>query len=81
MPSLSELPGEVKRPRLLKALKRLGFSIDEKGGNGSHYKAVWPATQKSVTVPCHLPKHVLKYVLVEIERYSGLTWEDIRKEI
>jgi hypothetical protein len=81
MPSLSELPGELKRPRLLKALSRLGFLIDEAGGNGSHYKATWPATQKSVTIPQNLPKQSLRYVLIEIEKYSGITWEMISAEL
>ncbi|MEY4744356.1 MAG: hypothetical protein RL272_301 [Candidatus Parcubacteria bacterium] len=81
MPPLSELPGEIKRPKFLKALMRLGFVIDEVGGAGSHYKATWPSTQKSVTIPHKLPKHTLRYVLVEIEKYSGLTWEQIRQEL
>ena len=59
MPSLSELPGELKRPKLLKALQRLGFVIDETGGSGSHHKATWPSTQKSITVPQYLPKQTL----------------------
>lgn len=81
MPSLSELPGELKRPKLLKALQRLGFVIDETGGAGSHYKATWPRTQKSVTIPQNLPKQTLRYVLIEIEKYSGLTWDEIRAEL
>ena len=78
MPSLSGLPGELKRPKLLKALERLGFIIDETGGSGSHYKATWPPTQKSLTIPQHLPKPSLRYVLIEIEKYSGITWDQIK---
>ncbi|MEK7103491.1 MAG: type II toxin-antitoxin system HicA family toxin [Patescibacteria group bacterium] len=81
MPSLSELPGEIKRKQFINALRRIGFVIDEIGGNGSHYKAVWPRTHKSVTIPAYLPKQVLKYILKEIESQSGITWEDIQKEL
>ena len=77
MPSLSELPGELKRKKLIKALRRLGFDIDLSGGDGSHCKAIWPATQKAVTLPQKMPKQVLLYVLKEIEQYSGVTWEQI----
>lgn len=81
MPSLSQLPGEIKRKKLTRALTRLGFLIDEKGGNGSHYKAVWPRTQKSVTLPYDINKHTLYYLLQEIEKVSGATWDDIKNEI
>ena len=81
MPPHSELPGELKRKKFTKALRRLGFSIDERGGDNSHYKATWPPTQKSITIPYKLPKEVLSYVLKEIERYSGMTWDDIRREL
>ncbi len=81
MPSLSELPGEIKRKQFIKALRRLGFVIDESGGNGSHYKAFWPTTHKSITIPSHLPKQVLKYVLKEIEACSDHTWENIREKL
>ena len=81
MPSLSELPGEIKRKKFTKALKRLGFLIDKTGGDGSHYKVIWPNTQKSVTVQAKLRKDVLYYVLKEIEEISDITWEDIRKEL
>ncbi len=47
MPPLSELPGEIKRKKLIRALERVGFIINKTGGAGSHVKAVWPATQKS----------------------------------
>jgi predicted RNA binding protein YcfA (HicA-like mRNA interferase family) len=80
MPSLSELPGEIKRKKLTKALSRLGFIIDETGGNGSHYKAVW-RNEKSVTLPYNLQKHTLKYILKEIEEISGITWEQIKEEL
>ena len=81
MPSLSELPGEIKRKKFIKALSRLGFFIDRRGGNGSHYKAIWPATQKSITIQSKLRKDVLYYLLKEIEQYSGKTWDDIKKEL
>jgi predicted RNA binding protein YcfA (HicA-like mRNA interferase family) len=81
MPSLSQLPGEIKRKKLTKALTRLGFVIDEKGGNGSHFKALWPRNQKSVTLPQDISKYTLYYLLKEIEITSGITWEDIQKEL
>ena len=59
MPSLSKLPGEIKRNKLTKALKRLGFVINKSGGVGSHYKIIWPATQKSITLQTKLRKDVL----------------------
>jgi len=81
MPSLSDLPGEIKRKKFIKALTRLGFLINKWGGDGSHYKAIWPKNEKSITIPSKLPKQVLDYVLKEIENYSGINWEDIGKEL
>ena len=81
MPSLSQLPGEIKRKKLTKALVRLGFVIDVKGGDGSHYKALWPKTQKSITIPQDINKYTLYYLLKEIEVASGITWDDIKNEL
>lgn len=81
MPSLSQLPGKINRKKFLRALIRLGFDISERGGNGSHYKATWPANQKSITLPKDLRKDVLYYVLKEIETCSNIAWEDIRKNL
>jgi len=81
MPSLSQLPGEIKRKKFTKALVRLGFIIDKKGGDGSHYKVIWPATQKSVTIQTKLRKDVLFYILKEIEGITDITWDDISKEL
>ncbi len=81
MPSLSQLPGDIKRKKLTKALTRLGFVIDEKGGDGSHYKALWPKTQKSITIPQEISKYTLYYLLKEIEMAAGLKWEDIKNEL
>lgn len=81
MPSLSELPGEIKRTKFIKALKRLGFIIDTSGGDGSHYKAIWPKNEKVIVIPAHLPKQTLRYVLKELEIICGLCWEDIRREL
>ena len=63
MPSHSELPGEIKRSKFLKICKRLGFVIDKKGGDGSHFEVVWPKNNKMVTVPENLPKQTLKYII------------------
>ena len=81
MPSLSELPGEIKRRKFIKALVRLGFVIDETGGAGSHYKATWPQSQKSITIPYRLPKQTIYYLLKEIEKYSSKTWKDIQNNL
>lgn len=81
MPSLSQLPDGIKRKQLVRALTRLGFIIDEKGGDGSHYKAIWPKNNKSLTLQYNFRKDVLYHVLKEIEKISGLTWEDIKKEL
>jgi predicted RNA binding protein YcfA (HicA-like mRNA interferase family) len=81
MPSLNDLPGDLNRKKLSKALERLGFSISTKGGKGSHFKATHIKTQKSITIPSRLDKQVLKYVLKEIEECSGVTWEQLRPEI
>lgn len=81
MPSLSDLPGEIKRKKFIKALKRLGFVISKSGGDGSHYKATWPRTEKSITIQYRLRKDVLYYLLRKIEEYSGITWDDIKKEL
>jgi hypothetical protein len=81
MPPRSELPGSIHRISFLRALVRLGFEIDEKGGDGSHCKATWPPTQQCVTIQQRLDKDVLYYLLKEIERHSGITWEEIQKEM
>lgn len=81
MPSFSHLPGEIKRKKFIKALLRLGFIINKTGGEGSHYKAVWPKREKTIIIPSKLRKDVLYYVLKEIEEYAGLTWDDIAKEL
>ncbi|MEK7653110.1 MAG: type II toxin-antitoxin system HicA family toxin [Patescibacteria group bacterium] len=81
MPSRSELPGSLKRKKLIKALSRLGFSIDKSGGDGSHYKVECPGSCKMVAIPYDLRKDVLYYVIKEIEKYSDITWDDIKKEL
>ena len=81
MPSHSELPGEIKRRKFIKALKRLGFIINTKGGDGSHIKAIWPSTEKSITLPSKIRKDVLYYILKEVEQYSKITWNEIKKKL
>lgn len=81
MPSLSQLPGNLARKKFIKALARLGFVISKKGGDGSHFKIIWPKNNKSVTVQKDIRKDVLYYLLKEIETISGVTWEDIKKEL
>jgi hypothetical protein len=81
MPSRSQLPGELKRKKFLLALIRCGFNIDMTGGDGSHCKATWPKNQKSITIQSELRKDVLYYLLKDIEKHSGITWDDIRKHL
>ncbi|PIR05543.1 hypothetical protein COV56_02230 [Candidatus Kuenenbacteria bacterium CG11_big_fil_rev_8_21_14_0_20_37_9] len=81
MPSLSELPGEIKRRKFIRALKRLGFEIDKRGGGGNHYKATWPKTQKCIIIQSKLRKDVLYYLLKEIQEYSGVTWDEIKNNL
>jgi predicted RNA binding protein YcfA (HicA-like mRNA interferase family) len=81
MPSRSQLPGNIKRRKFINALVRCGFEIDTSGGDGSHYKATWPKNQKSVTIQSDLRKDVLYYLLKEIEKYSGVTWDDIKNNM
>ncbi len=81
MPSLSELPSEIKRKKFTKALDRLGFVVNSTGGKGDHYKAIWPKNGKAIIIQSELRKDVLRYLLKEIEQISGITWEDIRKNL
>ena len=81
MPSRSELLGEIKRKKFTRALQRLGFVINEKDGDGSHVKALWPTNQKSITIPKRLEKDVLYYILKEIETYTDVSWEDIKTRL
>jgi predicted RNA binding protein YcfA (HicA-like mRNA interferase family) len=81
MPSLSELPGSLNRKKFIKALRRLGFGIDTSGGSGSHIKVECPRNGKSISIQTDLRKDVLKYLLKEIESYSGVTWDDIKKQL
>ncbi len=79
MPSRSELPGEIKTRKFIRALRRVGFDIDMSGGNGSHFKIIWPTTEKSLTIQSSLRKDVLHYTLKEIEEKFGITWEQIQQ--
>lgn len=80
MPSLSELPSDLKRNKLIRALIRLGFRVDKSGGEGSHYKIICP-DEKVVVIQYKLHKIMLREVLKEIERYSGITWKQIKREL
>lgn len=65
----------------MKALIRLGFEINTRGGDGSHIKIIWPKTQKSLTIPEDLRKDVLYYIVKEIEAMCEVTWDEIKKEL
>ena len=79
MPSLKKLPGSINRNNFTKALCSLGFEISKKGGKGNHYKATYISNQKSITIPSNLHKQVLYYLLKEIKKHTGVTWDDILK--
>lgn len=79
MPSRSELPDSLSRRKFLKALSKLGFEINYRGGRGDHIKIICVRTQKSVTVDLDLRKDVLHYLLKQIEEISGITWEQIKE--
>jgi predicted RNA binding protein YcfA (HicA-like mRNA interferase family) len=81
MPPRSDLPGSLPRKKFLRALERLGFKIDLAGGNGSHCKATWPATQSCVTIQERMDKDILYYLLKEIEKHSGVTWDKIKRNL
>lgn len=81
MPSLSELPSDVTKERFVRALGKVGFEISKKGGKGSHYKAIWPASQKFVTIQYDFRKDVLYKILKQIETMSGISWEEIKEHL
>ncbi|MEY4723161.1 MAG: hypothetical protein RLZZ324_674 [Candidatus Parcubacteria bacterium] len=80
MPPLSELPGDLSREKFLNALRRVGFIVDMRGGNGSHCKVEWK-NGKEFPVKKDINKYVLKYLLKEIEEATGVTWERIKEEL
>ena len=81
MPSLSELPSNLSREKLTKSLARLGFIISKKGGKGSHIKATFVRTQKSITIQKNINKNILYYLLKEIEKISNIRWEHIKRKL
>ncbi len=81
MPSLSQLPSDLSRERFIRALSAVGFQINKKGGDGSHYKAIWPTTQKSITIQYDFRKDVLYETLKDIKVISGIEWEEIKKHV
>lgn len=48
------MPPSLKRQKLIKALRRLGFYIDESKGDGSHYKLYSLDKKRSITIPKNL---------------------------
>lgn len=80
MPSRSELPSKLNRTSFCNALTRVGFRISTKGGKGSHFKATW-SNEKAITIPSRLDRDVLYYVVKEIEKQTGISWEMIAKHL
>jgi predicted RNA binding protein YcfA (HicA-like mRNA interferase family) len=58
-----KLPSDVKQSRLLKALGKVGFIIDQSHGKGSHAQAVDPKSGRYITVPNYLYKIALYEIL------------------
>ncbi len=81
MLSLKYLPDTLPQRKLAAALEKIGFTINKTGGKGSHYKATYQINQKLITIPKHLNKVVLLYLLKEIEKISGISWEEIKREL
>lgn len=81
MPSLSQLPSGLNRKKFIRALIRVGFDISKKGGDGSHYKATWPSTQKSITIQYDFRKDVLYKTIKQIKAISGIDWKEIEKNL
>lgn len=81
MPSLSQLPSDLNRKKFVRALVKVGFEISERGGDGSHYKATWPSTQKSITIQYDFRKDVLYKTIKQIKTISGITWKEIEKKL
>ncbi|MFC1678249.1 hypothetical protein ACFLZ9_00755 [Patescibacteria group bacterium] len=83
MPPRSELPDRIKQNKFTHVLNSLGFEISKKGGKGSHYKATWPKTQKSITIQKDLRRDVIYYLVGQIEEITNkeITWESIEKNL
>lgn len=75
-----DLPGDLNPKKLVRALVRLGFTIDTTGGKGSHLKAIW-RNEKMVIIQRNLYRQALRLLLREIETVSGITWEEIKKQL
>lgn len=48
---MPKLPPSIKRKKLIRALRRLGFVIDESKGDGSHYKIYSLDKTRSSIIP------------------------------
>jgi len=59
---------------------RYGFKVDMSGGGGSHCKITWPGNGESITIQCDLRKDVLYYLLKEINKKTGINWEEIKSK-
>lgn len=81
MPPRSELPGTLAREKFIKALIRLGFEIRRPGGKGGHIKAIWPSSQKAVSIPERLDRDVIYYLLKQIMDCSGISWDQVKREL
>ena len=85
---MPELP-PLKRDRLIKALKKLGFTVDKSKGKGSHYK-VYPRaglnnqeTRKFhfFTVPKKISGPGIRIDLAKFLKENGVDIESFKKEL
>lgn len=83
MPPRSELPDRISRDKFIKILEKSGFEISRKGGKGSHYKATWPRTQKSITIQKDLRRDVMYYTVKQIEEITDrdVSWDRIKDSL
>jgi len=81
MPSLSEIPDGISREKFIRALRRLGFTINMTGGKGSHCKVECPKSGKIIVIKGKMRKDTFRYVVGNIEKYSNVTWKQIKDEL
>lgn len=61
------LPSDISQRRLARAFEKAGFTVNTKGGKGSHCKLIDPKTKKFITLQSNIFKQVLKDKLKQAE--------------